>query len=167
MADAQGNAEPGKGTAFFERADEVAEMGNWEFAIELYLEGIQREPDNLVRGHQKLREASLRRKLSGGKPAGMMEQLKRRPGKDPLANLINAEYLRHGDIEPEKLLIPEDITTQTTDALEEVEENTVRFVKTLDSARCPDVKDAERTPTAHFAPANRDPCRWSCCVDRR
>ena len=93
MADTQGNAEPGKGTAFFERADEVAEMGNWEFAIELYLEGIQREPDNLVRGHQKLREASLRRKLSGGKPAGMMEQLKRRPGKDPLTNLINAEYL--------------------------------------------------------------------------
>jgi tetratricopeptide (TPR) repeat protein len=93
MADPQGNAGPDKGTAFFDRADEVAETGNWEFAIELYLEGIQREPGNVDRGHQKLREASLRRKLAGGKPAGMMEHFKRRSGKDPVTNLLNAEYL--------------------------------------------------------------------------
>jgi TolA-binding protein len=93
MGDSQDNAGPGKGAAFFERADEVAETSNWEFAIQLYLEGIQREPGNVTRGHQKLREASLRRKLAGGKPAGMMDRLSHRPGKDPLVNLINAEYL--------------------------------------------------------------------------
>jgi tetratricopeptide (TPR) repeat protein len=93
MASSQGNAGSGNGAAFFERADEVAETGNWEFAIQLYLEGIQREPENIPRGHHKLREVSLRRKLAGGKPAGMMEQLKRRGGKDKIANLLNAEYL--------------------------------------------------------------------------
>jgi len=87
----RGNAGPGK--AFFDRADEVAETGNWDFAIELYLEGIRREPGNVSHGHQHLREVALRRKLQGGKPAGMVEQIKRRDGKDPLENLINAEYL--------------------------------------------------------------------------
>ncbi len=35
------------GKAFFDRADQVAETGNWDFAIELYIEGIQREPGNI------------------------------------------------------------------------------------------------------------------------
>ena len=83
----------GKGKAFFDRADQVGDTGNWDFAIELYLEGIQREPGNIQRGHRKLREASLARKIKGGKPAGMMESLKRRPGKDTITNLVNAEYL--------------------------------------------------------------------------
>jgi tetratricopeptide (TPR) repeat protein len=82
----------GKGQAFFERADEVAETGNWDYAIDLYLEGIKREPANVARGHQKLREVSLKRKFKGGKPVGMMEQFKRRGGKGVEA-LANAEYL--------------------------------------------------------------------------
>ncbi len=83
----------GKGKAFFERAEEVAGTGNWDFAIELYLEGVQREPDNLEHGHKPLREVSLKRTVQGGKGPGMMEALKRRPAKDPLVSLINAEYL--------------------------------------------------------------------------
>lgn len=83
----------GRGKAFFERAEQVAETGNWDFAIEMYIEGIKREPDNVERGHQPLREVALKRKIQGGKAAGMIEQLKRRPGKDPLQNLINAQYL--------------------------------------------------------------------------
>ena len=46
--------EPGKGQAFFDRADQVAETGNWDFAIEMYLQGIEREPDNIERGHEFL-----------------------------------------------------------------------------------------------------------------
>jgi len=91
--ESQDRSDAGRGKAFFDRADEVAETGNWEFAIELYLEGVRREPGNVPRGHQHLREVSLRRKLQGGKPAGKVAQIKRRPGKDPLENLINAEYL--------------------------------------------------------------------------
>lgn len=93
MTQVNSNATPGKGKAFFDRADQVASTGNWDFAIEMYLEGIQREPDNVTRGHKPLREAAMKRKAAGGKAAGMMEQFKRKPGKDPLANLVNAEYL--------------------------------------------------------------------------
>jgi len=93
QAESKESSTEGKGKAFFERADQVAMTGNWDFAIEMYLEGIQREPDNVSEGHQKLREVSLKRKAKGGKGAGMMDQLKRRPGKDPLQNLVNAEYL--------------------------------------------------------------------------
>lgn len=83
----------GKGKAFFERADQVAETGNWDFAIEMYLEGIRREPDSVERGHQPLRQVGLKRKAQGGKGPGMVEQLKHRVGKDPLTNLVNGEHL--------------------------------------------------------------------------
>ena len=83
----------GKGKVFFDRADQVADTGNWDFAIELFLEGILREPDNIERGHQPIREASLKRKAQGGKGPGMMETLKRRQGRDPAQNLVNAEFL--------------------------------------------------------------------------
>ena len=83
----------GKGAAFFKRAEQVAEMASWDFAIEMYLQGILREPDNIDRGHQGLRKVSLERKLKGGKPAGLLEQMRRRGGKTPPEKLINAEYL--------------------------------------------------------------------------
>lgn len=83
----------GKGVKFFDQADKVAEMGNWDYAIDMYLEGIKREPDNLERGYKAMREMSLKRKAKGGKGVGMMEQLKRRPSKDPTENLMNALYL--------------------------------------------------------------------------
>ncbi|NLW88043.1 MAG: tetratricopeptide repeat protein [Planctomycetes bacterium] len=83
----------GSGSKFFARAEQVAETGNWDFAIEMYLEGIQREPSNLERGHKPLREVALKRTAMGQKPAGLLEQLKRRGTKDPIETLINAEYL--------------------------------------------------------------------------
>lgn len=87
------SASAGKGAAFFKRAEQVAEMSSWDFAIEMYLQGIKREPDNVARGHQGLREVSLKRKSQGGKSAGMVEQLKYRGGKGPVEKLANAEYL--------------------------------------------------------------------------
>ncbi len=92
-AEASEGSSKGKGKAFFSRAEEVAETGNWDFAIEMFLEGIQREPEHVEGGHKRLREVAMSRKAQGGKGPGMMEQLKRRPGKDPLTNLVNAEYL--------------------------------------------------------------------------
>ena len=86
-------SKPHKGRAFFERAEEVAATGNWDFAIEMYIEGIRREPGNVKRGHQPLREVSLKRKAQGGKGPGMLQQMKRRSGKDPVESLANAEYL--------------------------------------------------------------------------
>ena len=83
----------GKGKAFFDRADEVADTGNWDFAIELYIEGIKREPGQLERGHLPLRRVAMTRKTQGGKGPGMREQFKRRGGKEPIEALANAEYL--------------------------------------------------------------------------
>jgi len=90
--DSQGRS-GGKGKAFFERGDQVAETGNWDFAIEMYLEGIQREVDNVEQGHKPLREVSLKRTAQGGKPAGMIEKMKRSRGKTPEDALVNAEFL--------------------------------------------------------------------------
>jgi len=87
----------GKGKAFFDRGDEVADTGNWDFAIQMYLEGIRREPWNVQRGHQPLREVALKRKASGGKGAGLFEQIKRKGGKGPDEVLVNAEYLLSKD----------------------------------------------------------------------
>ena len=89
--DEQGRSS-GKGQAFFDRADQVAETGNWDFAIEMYLEGLQRDPDNVELGHKPLRQVSLNRKSQGGKPAGMLEKVKRARGKTPEEKLINAEF---------------------------------------------------------------------------
>lgn len=83
----------GKAILFFERAEQVAETGNWDFAIEMYLQGIQREPGNIERGHQALRNVALKRKALGGKGPGLMDRLTRKGGKTPVEALINAEYL--------------------------------------------------------------------------
>jgi len=83
----------GKGRAFFERAEQVAETGNWDFAIELYVEGLKRDPGNVKQGHQRLRDISLNRKAQGGKGPGMGDKFKHRPGKDPTTNLVNAAFL--------------------------------------------------------------------------
>ena len=84
---------PGKGKVFFERAEQVAETGNWDFAIELYIEGIKREPGNVEQGYQRLRDISLNRTAQGGKGPGIKDKFKRRPGKDPETNLTNATFL--------------------------------------------------------------------------
>ena len=82
-----------KGKAFFERGDQVAATGNWDFAIEMYLEGIARDLNNVEQGHEPLRDVSLKRKSQGGKGPGMIEKMKRSRGKTPEEKLVNAEYL--------------------------------------------------------------------------
>ncbi len=87
----------GKGKPFFDRADQLAETGNWDYAIEMYLQGISREPEAMERGHHKLREMSLQRKAAGGKAAGFLEKMKHRSDKDPITNLFNAEWMMSRD----------------------------------------------------------------------
>lgn len=117
MSDAQIDGSAAKAGVFFERAEQVAQTGNWDFAIELYLEGIRRDMSNIERGHQPLREVSLKRKAQGGKGPGMMESLKRRAGKDPIENLINTEYLLAKEPGSSNLLVA---MLKATQALEQV-----------------------------------------------
>ena len=87
--------EPGldKAMAFFDRAEQVAATNNFDYAIDMYIEGLRRAPDALEQGHKPLRRNSLIRQGKGGKKPSMMEKMKRSRGKTPLDNMLNAEYL--------------------------------------------------------------------------
>ncbi len=82
-----------KARIFFERARKVAETNNFDYAIDMYLEGLRCAPDALQDGHLKLRELALLRQGKDGKKPTMVERVKRLRGKTPLEQMLNAEYL--------------------------------------------------------------------------
>ncbi|OHB64403.1 MAG: hypothetical protein A2Y76_07135 [Planctomycetes bacterium RBG_13_60_9] len=100
-ADAAGPARAGAATehdlaqarAFFAKAKSAAESGNYDYAIDMYLEGLQRAPDALEEGHLPLCELGLHRRGKGGRKPSMMERVTRMRGKGPLEQMLNAEYL--------------------------------------------------------------------------
>ncbi len=83
----------GKARAFFTRAEEVATTDNFDYAIDLYLDGLKLAPDALEDGHAPLRKLALIRQGKGLKKASMVDQLKHSGGKTPLEQMLNAEYL--------------------------------------------------------------------------
>jgi len=82
-----------KAKAFFERARKVAETNNFDYAIDMYLEGLRCAPDALQEGHIPLCELALRRRGKGGKKPSMLEKVKRLRGKTAFEQMLNAEYL--------------------------------------------------------------------------
>ncbi len=79
--------------AFFDKAKVVADTGNYDYAIEMYLQGLAIDPEE-VAAHQLLREYSLKRRATGGKSMGMFDAMKvKRPTKDDKTNMLNAEKL--------------------------------------------------------------------------
>ncbi|MHC4386136.1 MAG: tetratricopeptide repeat protein [Planctomycetota bacterium] len=96
-----------KARAFFERAEEVAVTNNFDYAIELYLDGLRQCPDALEDGHAALRRLGLIRQGQGGKKPSMVEKMKRLKGKTPLEKMLNAEYLMAKD--PDHLAYAEDL----------------------------------------------------------
>ena len=82
-----------KAQVFFERGNTVAGTGNFDYSIEMYLQGLKIDPENTT-AHQTLREISLKRKASGGKDLGMFEKMKlRKSTKEDKDDLLNAEKL--------------------------------------------------------------------------
>jgi len=82
-----------KAQKFFDYAKGAADTGNFDYAIELYLQGIEKDPEN-TEAHQQLRDISLKRKASGGKDLGMFEKMKlKKTSKEDKENLLNAEKL--------------------------------------------------------------------------
>ena len=79
--------------AFFEKAEKVARTGNFDYAIDMYLEGLRYWPDALKEGHLPLTELAMQRKARGGRKPSMVERVKRLHGKTPLEQMLNAEYL--------------------------------------------------------------------------
>lgn len=82
-----------KARAFFDKARNIAETNNFDYAIDMYLEGLRHAPDALEEGHLPLCELALQRQGKGGKKPSMMEKMKHMRGKTPLEQLLNAEYL--------------------------------------------------------------------------
>ena len=82
-----------KARAFFESAGKVAETNNFDYAVDMYLEGLRCAPDALQEGHIPLCEMALRRQGKGGKKPSMLERVKHLRGKTALEQMLNAEYL--------------------------------------------------------------------------
>src|SRR4051812_39565373 len=60
---------------FFEYAHQVSGSGQFDYSIEMFIQGLEKDPED-VDEHQLLRETSLKRKASGGKPLGFMAAAK-------------------------------------------------------------------------------------------
>jgi tetratricopeptide (TPR) repeat protein len=91
--DAGGDTGFAKACVFFERARKVADANDFDYAIDMYLEGLRHAPDAVHEGHCELYELALHRKNKGGKKPSMMERVKRLRGKNHLEQMLNAEYL--------------------------------------------------------------------------
>jgi tetratricopeptide (TPR) repeat protein len=78
---------------FFEQARAAAEKKNYDYAIDMYLGGLQRAPEALEEGHLPLCQLGLQRRGKGGKKSSMMERVRRMRGKTPLEQMLNAEFL--------------------------------------------------------------------------
>ncbi|CAN5495872.1 hypothetical protein BH10PLA1_BH10PLA1_03540 [soil metagenome] len=81
-----------KAKVFFDRGLTVAGTGNYDYAIEMYLQGLALDPDS-VRAHSELRDISMKRKATGGKDLGFMEKMKLGKSKDDRDSMLNATKL--------------------------------------------------------------------------
>ena len=82
-------ADPRRARRFFDHAETVADARNYDYAIECYVNGLKHDPDN-VNKHESLYEVAKRRKVGGGKPAGMGERFKG-GGSTPIDRMLHAE----------------------------------------------------------------------------
>lgn len=80
---------------FFKRGAEVAYTLNYDYAIEMYLDGLSFWPTALEEGHKPLFEIALRRKEQGGKKSGLTDttKYKKMSTKNPKDAMLRAEYL--------------------------------------------------------------------------
>jgi tetratricopeptide (TPR) repeat protein len=78
---------------FFTKARNAAEKKQYDFAIDMYLDGLSRAPEALEEGHLPLCELGLQRRGKGGKKPSMIDRVRRMRGKGPLEQMLNAEYL--------------------------------------------------------------------------
>jgi len=84
---------PAKARAFFDKASKLAETKNFDYAIDMYLQGLRYAPDALIEGHLPLAELARHRQGFDNKKPSMMERVKRIRGKNPLEQMLNAEFL--------------------------------------------------------------------------
>jgi len=81
-----------RAATLFQQGDRVGAGNNFEYAIEMYIQGLSIDPE-AIDAHQALRDISMKRKASGGKSLGMLQGMKLKGGKDEKEALLNAEKL--------------------------------------------------------------------------
>jgi len=79
-----------KAERFFDVGRSKAQALQYDYAIDMYLQGLALDPEALD-AHKELRQFSLERKARGGKDLGMVAKMKLRYGKDDVANMVLAE----------------------------------------------------------------------------
>lgn len=83
---------PRKANSFFKHAQAVGDARNYDYSIVCFTNGLKFDPEN-IEMHEKLYDVATRRKVSGGKPASLLENVKYSGGKNPVEKAINAEFL--------------------------------------------------------------------------
>jgi hypothetical protein len=81
-----------KSKPFFERARTLAEIGSYDDAIEMYVQGLGFAPNDLE-AHKAMRDISLLRKANGGKGLGFLEKRKLPKASDDKQTMLNSEKL--------------------------------------------------------------------------
>jgi tetratricopeptide (TPR) repeat protein len=82
-----------KAESFFAKGRAVAGTGNFDYAIEMFIQGLAIDPEN-TEAHTELRDVSMKRKASGGKAMGFLESRKfSTNNRDDKLNMLNAEKL--------------------------------------------------------------------------
>jgi tetratricopeptide (TPR) repeat protein len=88
------NAGRDRAQKLFSHAKKAEESRNYDYAIELYVQGLALWPDALDEGLKKLRVVATARKQMGGKPPGFMTRRKYPTNsKDAAANLNNVLHI--------------------------------------------------------------------------
>ena len=83
------NRDDRKASEWFKHARVAADGYNYDYAIECFINGLRFDVDNM-NVHEELWEIARRRKVNGGKPAGMKDKMKSL-GKDPVSKMLDAE----------------------------------------------------------------------------
>ena len=78
---------------FFAKAEKTAQQGNYDYAIDMFIDGLKKDPEALEDGHLALARIGLRRQAHNGKKPSLMERAKLLYGKTSLDQMLNAEYL--------------------------------------------------------------------------
>ena len=91
-------ADKNKARAWFNKAADSRERREYDYAIELFITGLEFWPEAVDEGHMPLRSLAIQRHQAGGKKPGMMEGLRKSmTGKDAKRCMLNAEYLLSKD----------------------------------------------------------------------
>jgi tetratricopeptide (TPR) repeat protein len=78
---------------FFQKGKKAAESGNFDYAIDLFIDGLRKDPEAVEDGHVALCRIGLKRQGQKGKKPSVVDRARALRGKTPLDQMLNAEYL--------------------------------------------------------------------------